>query len=469
MKYTSPTLLFLSILIGLSWASCTEDSKKLPKEKPNIIILLADDLGWNDVGYHGSDIRTPYIDKFVKEGVELDRFYTYFSCTPARVGLLTGRYPGRTGLSKKVITPERKDGLSPDEILIPEVLEKAGYKRRACIGKWHLGHSHVKYHPNNQGFTYFYGHYGGQLNYFTHKRRKELDWHKNFDACYDEGYTTTLLTKEAVKFIEESPTEEPFFLYVPFNAPHTPLQAEDKFLRMSGFDKNKDIFSLQGKEKPDTLRPIHMGQGNTKRQTYKAMVSAMDEGIGKILEAVDKKGLKENTLVIFYSDNGASKEAGGDNKPFRGGKGSCFEGGLRVPAALRWPAAFEGGKKIEATMGYIDIFPTILEIVQEGSSHHTDGQSLVNVLLNQKDESLDKRALYFGPNGLLEDGWKLANNKLFNLKTDPRESHDMSKKERERFNQMSQKLKDLSSEIEVNMEPDMSYELHKEWKMPGGE
>ena len=160
------------------------------KAPPNIVILLADDLGWNDVGYHGSDIRTPRIDAFVKEGVELDRFYACPVCTPTRAGLMTGRFPNRFGLRSGVITPWRKAGLPVEEETMADVLGRAGYKRRACFGKWHLGHHQRAWHPLQRGFTHFYGHYNGAIDFFTHEREGQRDWHRGYEPCDDAGYST---------------------------------------------------------------------------------------------------------------------------------------------------------------------------------------------------------------------------------------------------------------------------------------
>ncbi len=432
---------------------------------PNIIILLPDDLGWNDVSYHGSKISTPHIDQLAKDGIELNRFYTYHSCTPSRVGLLTGRYPGRLGI-RHVFFPEIKGGLPEAEETLAEFLATQGYKRRACIGKWHLGHSNVKYHPLNQGFTYFYGHYGGSVDYFEHKRYEKLDWHRNFDPSYDEGYSTNLITREAVQFIEESPTNEPFFLYLPFNAPHNPLQAPEEYLNQYGFDKNKAIYSNSEIIASKITEHFQRGQGNTKRQTYSAMVSSMDAAIGRILQALEDKGVADNTLVIFFSDNGASETDGGNNRPLRGKKGSTFEGGLRVPAIVKWPNGFTGGRKEETVMGYVDILSTIRGIlnVTTPPTQPLDGINVFPIL--RGDTTLTDRTFYLSKLGLTTQKWKLAHNKLFDIENDMSESKNLAKKEPKVFAKLTAQLKELSSQIEVDSIPiDRSYKLKDEWKM----
>lgn len=205
---------------------------------------MADDLGNGDVGYHGSDIKTPNIDRLAKEGIMLNRFYVAPVCSPTRAGLLTGRYPNRFGLRETVIPPWRDFGVDTTEVFLPELLAGAGYKNRAVLGKWHLGHSRKAYHPLNRGFTHFYGHYNGAIDYFTHKREGELDWHNDYKTSYDEGYATDLITEEAVKSIQDySDDGSPFFLYVAYNAPHGPLQAKNEDLVKYGFEDEKPLFS----------------------------------------------------------------------------------------------------------------------------------------------------------------------------------------------------------------------------------
>ncbi len=312
------------------------------RKKQNIVIIVADDLGWNDVSCHGSEINTPNIDRFMKEGIELNQFYTCPVCSPTRAGLLTGRYPIRFGLMRSAIPSWEDFGLSTDEVLLPQALEKAGYANRGIFGKWHLGHSDLKYHPLRRGFTHFYGHYNGAINYFTHKRDGELDWHRNYDPCYDEGYSTDLVAAETAKFIEQKADEGPVFCYVPFNAPHGPLMAPEKYLAQ--YEHLRD-------EKDKNAKQI-----------YAAMVTCMDDGIGKILGAIDRAGIMENTLVLFFSDNGGTG-IGSSNTPLRQGKSTVFEGGIRVPAAIRYPAALKGGRKIDDRLAYIDIFPSLMKMI----------------------------------------------------------------------------------------------------------
>jgi arylsulfatase B len=325
-------------------------------EKPNIVILLADDLGWADVGYHGGKIKTPHIDHLANDGVRLENFHVCPLCSPTRAGLMTGRWPIRYGMGEAVITPWRKYGLPTSERTLADLVAKAGYDRRGIIGKWHLGHYEKKYLPLNRGFTSFYGFYNGALDYFTHKREGELDWHKDLETCRDEGYSTDLIGREAVRFIEQSPARKPFFLYVPFNAPHLPLQAKEE-------DKAK-----------------YAQIEDEKKRTYAAMVDSMDQAIGMILKAIQAKGIVDNTFVLFFSDNGAFEY--GDNGPWRGRKETVYEGGVRVPAAVSWPAGVRGGRVVDAMMGFIDIYPTIKRIadVTDPDPNPLDGQDMLDVI-----------------------------------------------------------------------------------------
>ena len=365
--------------------------KPMRPRKPNIVIIVADDLGWNDVGYHGSEIKTPNIDRLAAEGVRLERFYACPICSPTRAGLMTGRWPLRFGIMRAVIPPWRKYGLPDDEETLAKMLAGAGYRRRACFGKWHLGHCHKRYHPLNRGFTRFYGCYNGAIDYFTHLREGELDWHRDHAPARESGYSTNLLAAEAAKFIADGPADEPFLLYLPFNAPHTPLQAPEEYLR----------------------RYAHL---KGRRRTYAAMVACMDDGIGRVLDALERKGIADNTLVWFFSDNGGG--AGADNTPLRGGKQTLFEGGIRVAASARWPAGgLRGGRKVSAVMGYIDVLPTLRRIV--GAGRHEgkplDGVDVYDALAGRGEPPKRKWYSYWAQSGeqserlaVIAGDWKLV-------------------------------------------------------------
>ncbi|MEM9159208.1 MAG: sulfatase-like hydrolase/transferase, partial [Verrucomicrobiota bacterium] len=200
------SLLALSVSIWVSFG--TED-------RPNIVLILVDDLGWNDVGYHNPEMSTPHIDQLATENVRLNRFYVAPQCSPTRAGLMTGRYPHRFDLLDYVINPRKASGLPTEEYTLAEMLGDAGYAHRGMLGKWHLGLRSKLFHPLNHGFTYFYGHYNGAIDYFRRVRAGELDWHRGYESVHEEGYATDLLTEDAVRFVEEkSKDEAPYFLYL---------------------------------------------------------------------------------------------------------------------------------------------------------------------------------------------------------------------------------------------------------------
>ena len=392
--------------------------------RPNIVVIVADDLGWGDVGYHAGKIATPNIDRLAAEGVRLERFYVCPVCSPTRAGLMTGRYPIRFGLMRCVVPPWSRYGLPPGEQTLAEMLARAGYVRRGVVGKWHLGHADRKYHALNQGFTHFYGHYNGAIDYFTHVREGQLDWHRGFETCRDAGYSTGLLAAEAERFVRQSPADKPFFLYVPFNAPHSPFQAEDADLRKYGH--------LAGR-----------------RRTYAAMVHAMDRGIGRILKALDDRGLAEDTLVLFFSDNGGVAGVA-DNRPLRGAKATVYEGGIRVPAVIRWPrGALRGGRAVDARMGYVDVYPTLKRVVglDLPDPNPLDGRDMLDVIRGRAEAQERDWFSFLAMNDRAEkiavttDTWKLVVHgagvldrrpgakrrvELFRIARDPHEKTDLA-------------------------------------------
>ncbi|MGV3638961.1 MAG: sulfatase-like hydrolase/transferase [Adhaeribacter sp.] len=373
------------------------------KAKPNIIIILADDLGWGDVGYHGSKIKTPVLDRLAKEGLELNRYYVAAVCSPTRAGLMTGRLPDRFGLRTTVIPPWSEFGVDTKEVFLPEVLAQAGYQNRAMLGKWHLGHSSLKYHPLRRGFTHFYGHLNGAIDYFTLEREGERDWHNDYKVSHDKGYATDLLTNEAIKNIKTYNGKSPFFIYLAYNAPHGPLQAKDEDMKQYGFDPAKPRFGNK-KEANNKL-----GRGNTEEMTYAAMVTNMDTNIGRILKTLKDLKIDDNTIVLFHSDNGNDPgNPGASSGGLRGSKFTEWEGGVRAPAIVRWPQGFKGGRKVEQVMGYIDIMPTLLEVagVKTKPKNEFDGMSVLPFWTGQK-KSTD-RSFYLGTGAIVSNDWKLV-------------------------------------------------------------
>jgi len=315
-------------------------------ERPHIVYIMADDLGWQDLGYLGKEIRTPNIDRLAQDAVRLNQFYVQPYSTQTRAALLTGRYPMRYGLQTQSILPSSQYGLPTDERTLAQALKEAGY-RTALVGKWQLGHAKPEMGPLKRGFDYHYGPLAGQVDPFRKTNALGPDWRRNDKPVKEEGYVTTLLGKDAASLVAKHDAATPLFLLVSFTAPAAPLQAPKEFL-----DRN-----------------AHIADAN--RRTYAGMVSALDDAIGLVTGALEKKGMLESTLIVFHSDNGgavASKYPTGDgdvaigaadNGPYRDGKGSLYEGGVRVPALIRWPKALEEGV-VNALMHVTDLYPTLL-------------------------------------------------------------------------------------------------------------
>ena len=338
-------------LLGLV-AFMAEGYSKPERIKPNVIVIMTDDQGYADVGFNGcTDIPTPNIDRIAYEGVMFtDGYVSYPVCGPSRAGFLTGRYQGRFGFTTNpTISPDHPEaGIPLDEENMAEVLSKVGYKN-AIIGKWHMG-SHPVHHPLNRGFDHFFGFLSGGHNYFPRQYnlndlsevKKPFDWyrtklfHDRERVDVDADYLTDVLSDKAVDFIKKcSEDEDPFFLYVAYNAPHNPLQATQKYL---------DRFA-------------HIEQWG--RKNYAAMVSAVDDGVGQILQALSDVGVDDNTLLFFLSDNGGASNNSSDNGVLRNHKGSLFEGGLRVPFALRWKGSIPAGTVYTHPIISLDIMATM--------------------------------------------------------------------------------------------------------------
>jgi len=405
------TLLPLLLVVCLS-STCAQDAKQ-----PNILVIISDDLGYGDVGLHGSKIPTPNLDKLVKQGVKLDRFYVHPQCSATRMTMLTGRNSARFGVLGAI---RRGAGIPETTTTLPKLLQSAGY-HTALIGKWHLGNL-PEHHPQRKGFDSFYGHLGGSIDYFTHVAARRPDWERDGKAVEEEGYATDLLAAEAVRIIKRHATatdekRKPFYLQLAFNAPHVPLQAPEA-----------DIEHMRGKVAPG-------------RETYAAMVSVMDRAIGKVVGALDASAAKDNTLVLFFNDNGAHAPRGprthyASNGPLSGGKSTVGEGGIRVLAAMRWAERFEAASVSSQLSGCVDLLPTLCAAagvaVPPEVAKTLDGENLWEALKSGKNLArnpivvLDER----GSTCVMMDHWKLVTNAggnaLFNLKADPGEKTDLS-------------------------------------------
>jgi len=374
--------LFFTLLVILSsW--CFSNARN---PNPNLVIILTDDQGYWDVGFNGcTDIPTPHIDRIAKEGVRFTNGYvTYPVCSPSRAGLITGRYQGRFGYHRNpTLNPfDPMAGLPLEEENIAEILKKVGY-HSGVIGKWHLG-THPKFRPNVRGFHEFYGFVAGGHRYFPedliYPDIESVDraggWYntkllRNETRIETDEYLTDELSNEAVDFIERNRTK-PFFLYLSYNAPHTPMQATEKYL--SRFEHIED--------------PL--------RKTYAAMVSAVDDGVGRVLDTLDKYELGENTLVFFLSDNGGARNNGSINTPLRDVKGSVYEGGMRVPFAFRWTGKVPAGIDYDYPISSMDILATMVKLtgVEIAPERPLDGVDLMP-FLNGKDDGRPHESLFW--------------------------------------------------------------------------
>ncbi len=306
-------------------------------QRPNIVIMLADDLGWSDVGFHGGEIDTPSLDRLAAEGVELSRFYTTPICSPTRAALMTGRDPMRLGVAYAVIMPWMNIGIHPREHFMPQTFQAAGYQT-AMVGKWHLGHALQAYHPNERGFDHFYGHLHTEVGYFPpFANQGGKDFQQNGRSIERDGYETFILAEEVSRFIRERDRERPFFLYMPFIALHTPLDApEDLQRKYAGLEDTRQPARSKNTDESRQINRLMMIP--SARPMYAAVVDAMDQAIGQVLNTLDEEGLAEDTIVLFFSDNGGAAYAtgGADNVPLRGGKGETWEVVAEMASAVHY-------------------------------------------------------------------------------------------------------------------------------------
>lgn len=392
-----------------------------PSNRPNIVFILVDDMGFGDASYLGSEIATPNIDALASSGMILDRAYVYPLCSPTRAAFLTGRNPIELGIDG----PLHGDAAVPSQVtLLPKVLDEAGYDTW-MVGKWHLGNSRVSDWPQSRGFDHFYGHLGGFIDFYTHVYLGGLDWQRDGTSLREEGHSTELLTREARRLISQAAPDRPFFLYLAYNAPHTPLQY------------------------PPRAEGTYANIADMNRRVYAQMTSDLDAHIGQIITSLRVSGRLENTLIIFSSDNGGNETAGADNGALRGGKGMPYEGGVRVPALVSWPGVIAAGSRSPFPVFMQDWFPTIIEAAGRdlGERQH-DGQSLMPMLTGSalmRNQPIilgspNSRAVYEWPYKLVRNfararslGARIENSpqpstpdELYNVLLDPTERNDIA-------------------------------------------
>jgi arylsulfatase A-like enzyme len=391
-------------------------------KRPNIVFIIADDQGWADVGYHNSEIETPNIDRLAKEGVRFNWHYVMPTCTPTRVGLMTGRYPSRFG----VTSPAYGKIFDDDTVTLALALRKSGYKT-SLVGKWHMG-SPPEYTPLKYGFDSSYGYFHGQIDPYTHYYKTGVrSWHRNDQYVDEEGHATDLITQEAVSIID-SDNGRPFFLYVAYSVPHSPLDEPEQWT--SRYERIKE----------------------TSRRLFAASVTHMDYGIGRIIDALERKGIRENTLVVFVSDNGGQESwhsneeykgryankphtVLGDNRPLRGWKGEVYEGGIRVPALANWPGILKPGER-NVPVHIVDWMPTLCRLTGYSPEKNLnwDGRDIWPLVCEDVADAEPRSFYWKTPNSsaVRFGDWKIIVKKggggeeLYNLASDPYETEDLA-------------------------------------------
>ena len=405
---------------------------------PNVLLILADDHGYGDISAHdGPSIQTPNIDRIAEQGTRFTRFYANSSvCSPSRASLMTGRYPDRAGVPGVIRThPENSWGyFRQDAVTLPSALKQKDY-RTALIGKWHLG-LEPENHPCKRGFDHFHGFLGDMMDdYYTHRRHDINYMRHGFDTINPRGHATDLFTEWSMDFIRaQAPSFEPFFLYLAYNAPHTPIQPPDEW-----------IARVQERE-PDI---------SPQRAKYIALVEHMDAGIGRVLDTLEETDQLSNTLVIYTSDNGGSIDVGAHNGPLRGQKGEMYEGGIRVPTCAMWPGYIQDGYVTDQVALLMDLFPTICEVAGASIPEGIEGRSMWQTLQGEQQD-LSERILYWlrreggqrflgqCQHAVRRGDIKLLHNspfeplELYNLSSDPLETTDNAQTETALFREMNQ-------------------------------
>lgn len=418
-------------LLFLITVSTLANADELPRT--NFIIIMADDLGYGDLSCYGNEtFTTPHLDALAKRGMRFTDFHSSGAvCSPTRAGLLTGRYQQRAGIPGVVFADpnrvEHKHGLQPVEKTFAEVLAADGYST-AMFGKWHLGYE-PKYNPVRNGFGEFRGYVSGNVDYFSHvDQAGAFDWWINDEKKDEPGYSTHLINKHSVRFIQQS-DNKPFCLYVAHEAPHYPYQGpNDQAIRQVGGKRSRA--ENKGVDIP---------------RAYREMVQAVDTGVGEIVAAVEAKGIAEHTLIFFFSDNGGTKN--GSNAPFRGHKGSVWEGGHRVPCIASWPGTITAGSETAQPCISLDIMPTMLDFagIRPPATRPLDGKSLRTILAGAGST---KRILYWqhGNGTAVRRGdWKLVKigkkpAELYNLQEDPAETNNVASENQQRQRAMLELL-----------------------------
>lgn len=383
-----------------------------PPPRPNILVFLSDDMGYDQVGFTGGrEVPTPNIDAIAREGVRMTQFYVQPVCTPSRSCLMTGRYAWKNGMERRPST-ESAQGMLLDERTVAQALRDAGYATW-MVGKWHLGEWQTAHLPRARGFEHHYGFYGALIDSYMHTRSGILDWHRNGKPIVEEGYSTFLLADEASRLISAHDRKRPFFLYLPFNAVHGPNQAPPEYLK----------------------KYAHMQRTGPQR----AQLECMDVAIGRVMKTLRESGLDRDTLVIFTNDNGGPERIT-TNGPYRGFKSWYHEGGIRVPAAARWPGKIPAGSATNEMLHVVDLFPTFCRLagadagkglpldgkdawptlVSKAPTPHSEIVHSLQVIRSGDWKFIEKGATYYT--------WPEQPLQLYNIREDPSEKNNLAEK-----------------------------------------
>ncbi|TVS17600.1 MAG: arylsulfatase [Planctomycetaceae bacterium] len=435
---TGTLALFACLLPCVATPTFADDAPQ-----PNIIFILADDLGWADIGYHDSEVRTPHLDRLAHDGTRLNQHYVYPTCSPTRVALLSGRFPSRFGVLGPLGSTTKMLG---EDARLTHGLRQLGY-RTHISGKWHIGET-PEHRPLGYGFDTSYGYLRGQIDPYTHRYKfgDHVTWHRDDQFVEECGHVTDLITDEAIRVIE-SAGQEPFFLYVAHHSPHYPLN-----------------------EPPKWIAPYEQTIDDVWRRHFAAAITHLDDGVGQIVRALERTGLRDKTLIVFSSDNGgqqnwsapeteyngryAAHTTLGNNQPLRGWKGDLYEGGIRVPAFVNWPGHIPAGHVFETPMHVVDWLPTLIRAaggdLPPGES--VEGVDLWTMLLGQSS-TLPDRAMYWktrAATAVRQGDWKLiqfhrsGRTELFHLKDDPLEETDLADRQPGKVAELSALLKAMA-------------------------
>ena len=442
-QFFRSTVLLVLLLLSLSLRSQAADAR------PNFVVIMADDLGYGDLSPYGGWIKVPHLEKLAAGGMKFSDFHSSGNvCSPTRAGLMTGRYQQRAGIPGVVYADPKREvhfhGLQVNEMTFAEVLKETGYST-AIFGKWHLGYF-KKYNPIHHGFDQFRGYVSGNVDFFSHiDQAGNYDWWHQDQPATEEGYVTHLITQHAVSFIRDH-KDKPFCLYLPHEAPHYPYQGPDD-------SAEREV----GNVKRTT------GSVTDIRCAYREMVEEMDKGVGAVMAELRKHSLEKNTLVLFFSDNGANRN--GNNGPLRGSKGSNWEGGHRVPCIAHWAGKIKSRSNNDDLTISLDVMPTLLDAanvaVQKGRK--LDGISLLPTLLGKK--SLGKRQLVWNGKAIRDGHWKLIVNgkgsegtALFDLSKDLGEKTNLAQSESDRVKKMLAALEIWKADVARGATPQPSAE-----------